>query len=50
MTHCSMTGMGDVSPVRGIGVFNDGDTGTVTIIQEKFTKSLLERYGMASFK
>ena len=31
MTHCSMTGMGDVSPVLGIGVFNDGDTGTVTI-------------------
>ena len=34
----------------GVGVTRDREKGAVTITQEKYTKSLLERYGMASFK
>ena len=44
----SMTDMGDVSLVVGMGVTRDRDKGTVTITQEKYTKSLLERYCMAT--
>ena len=43
-----MTDMGDVSLVVGMGVTRDRDKGTVTITQEKYTKSLLERYCMAT--
>ena len=43
-----MTDMGDVSLVLGMGVTRDREKGIVTITQEKYTKSLLERYGMAS--
>ena len=42
----SMTDRGDVSLVLGMGVSRDRDKGTVTITQAKYTKSLLERYGM----
>ena len=48
VSRFSMTDMGDVSLVLGMGVTRDHEKGTVTITQEKYTKSLLERYGMAS--
>ena len=48
MSRFSMTDMGDVSLVPGMGVIRDCEKGTVTITQEIYTKSLLERYGMAS--
>ena len=43
-----MMDIGDVSLVLGMGVIRDCEKGTVTITQEIYTKSLLERYGMAS--
>ena len=43
-----MTDMGDVPLVLGMGVTHDREKGTVTITQEKYTKSLLGRYGMAN--
>ena len=48
MSRFSMTDMGDVSLVLGMGVTRDRDKGKVTITQEKYTKSLLERYGMTN--
>ena len=48
MSRFSMTDMGDVSLVLGMGVTRDREKGTVTITQENYTKSLLERYGMAN--
>ena len=50
MSRFSMTDMGDVSLVLGMGVTRDGAKGTVTITQEKCTESLLERYSTASCK
>ena len=47
MSRFSMTDMGDVSLVLGMSVTSDREKGTVTITQEKYAKSLLERYGMA---
>ena len=44
-----MTDMGDVPLVLGVGVTHHREKGTVTITQEKYTKFLLERYGMASY-
>ena len=49
MSRFSMTDMGDVSIVFGMGVTRDRENGTVAISQENYSKSLLERYGMASF-
>ena len=48
MSRFSMTDMGTVSLVLEMGVTRGHEKGTVTITQEKYTKSLLERYGMAS--
>ena len=48
MSRFSMTDMGDVSLVLGMRVTRDHTKGTVTIPQDDYTKSLLERYGMAS--
>ena len=48
MSRFSMTDTGDVPLVLGMGVTRDREKGKVTITQEKYTKSLLERYGMAS--
>ena len=42
----SMTDMGDVSLVFGMEVTSDRTKGTVTITQENYVKSLLERYWM----
>ena len=44
----SMTNMGDVPLVLGIGVACNREKGTVTITQEKYTQVLQKRYGMAS--
>ena len=44
----SMTDMGDVSLVFGMEVTRDRTKGTVTITQENYMKSLLERYGMGN--
>ena len=41
MSRFSMTDMGDVSLVPGMGVIRDCEKGTVTITQEIYTKSLL---------
>ena len=48
MNRFLMADMGNVSLVLGMGVTRDREKGTVTITQEKYAKSLLERYGMAS--
>ena len=45
-----MTDMGDVSLVLGIQITRDREKKTLTISQEEFTKSILERFGMANFK
>ena len=44
----AMTDIEDVSPEFGMGVTRDHEKGTVTISKDNYTKSLLERYGMAS--
>ena len=48
MGRFSMTDMGDVSLVLGMKVTRDRTKGTVTITQENYVKSLLERYGMGN--
>ena len=48
LSRFSITDMGDVSLVLGMGVTRDREKATVTITQETYTKSLLELYGMAS--
>lgn len=48
MGRFPMTGMGDASLVLGVGVIRYRRKGTVTISQEKYTNSFLERYGMAN--
>ena len=43
--------MGDVSLVLlGMGVTRDREKRTITITQEKYTKSPLEQYGMVNCK
>ena len=44
----SMTHMGDVLLVFGMEVTRDRTKGTITITQENYVKSLLERYGMGN--
>ena len=48
MGRFSITDMRDVSLVFGMEVTRDGTKGTVTITQENYVKSLLERYGMGN--
>ena len=45
-----MTDMGDVSLVLGMHVTRDRQNNTLTISQENYTKSILEKIGMASCK
>ena len=40
--------IGEVSLVLGMGVTRDREKGTMTITQDNYTKSLLERYGMGN--
>ena len=44
----SMTDMRDVSLVLGMEVTRDGTKGAVTITQENYVESLLDRYGMGN--
>ena len=44
MSRFSLTDMGDVSFVLGMGVTRDRENRTVTITQEKYTKSLTSSY------
>ena len=48
MGRFSMIDMGDVSLVFGMEVTHDRTKGTVTITQENYVKSLLERFGMGN--
>ena len=48
MGRFSITDMGDVSLIFGMEVTRDRTKGTVTITQENYMKSLLERYGMGN--
>ena len=48
MSHFSIVGRGDASLVLGMGVTGDREKGTVILPKEKYTKSLLKQYGMAS--
>ena len=50
MEKFKMTYMGDVSLVLGMQINRDRETKTLTISQEEYTKSILERFGMASCK
>ena len=45
-----MTDMGDLSLVLGMQITRDRETKTLTISQEEYTKSILERLGMANCK
>ena len=46
MSRFSITDMGEVLLMLGVGVASDRDKGTVTITQDNYTKSPQERYGM----
>ncbi|CAM9435336.1 unnamed protein product, partial [Sphacelaria rigidula] len=45
-----MTDMGDVSLVLGMQVTRDRQEKTITISQEKYTRSILEKFGMVDCK
>ena len=45
-----MTDTGTVSLVLGIEIIRDLERGTITILQEPFSKSILERFGMSECK
>ena len=49
-SRSSMTDVGDVSLVLGTGVTHGREKGAVIVFQENYTKSLLERYGMAKLQ
>ena len=50
MDQFKITDMGDVSLVLGMQVTRDRQGKTLTICQEKYTKSILERFGMPDCK
>ena len=50
MEKFKMTYMGDVSLVLGMQINRDRETKTLTISQEEYTKSILERFRMAKCK
>ena len=45
-----MTDMGEASLVLGIEIKRDRQLGTLTISQEAYSKSILERFGMSDCK
>ena len=45
-----MTDMGPVSLVLGMEIKRDCEQGTLTISQEAYSKSILERFGMSDCK
>ena len=50
MEKFKMTDMGDVSLVLGMQITRDREKKTLTISQEEYTKSILERFGMTNRK
>ena len=50
MEKFKMTDMGDVSLVLGMQITRDRENRTLTISQEEYTKSILERFVMANCK
>ena len=50
MEKFMMPDMGDVSLVLGMLITRDREKKTLTISQEEYTKSILERFGMANCK
>ena len=50
MKRFKMTDMGDVSLVLGMQVTRDRQQKTMTISQENYTRSILEKFGMADCK
>ena len=46
MEKFKMTDMGDVSLVLGMQITRDREKKTLTISQEEYTKSILERFGL----
>ena len=50
MKRFKMTDMGDVSLVLGMQVTRDRQQKTITISQENYTRSILEKFGMADCK
>ena len=50
MEKFKMTDMGDVSLVLGMQITRDREKKTLTISQEEYTKSILERFSMANGK
>ena len=46
MSRFEMSDMGDVSRVLGMQVTRDSQAGSLTIIQENYTRGLLVKYGM----
>jgi len=50
MKRFKMTDMGDVSLVLGMQVRRDRQQKTITISQENYTRSILEKFGMADCK
>ena len=50
MEKFKMTDVGDVSLVLGMQITRDREKKTLTITQEEYTKSILERFGMANSK
>ena len=47
MNKFNIKDMDDISLVLGMHVTRDRENGTLTISQEKYTKSILDRFGMA---
>ena len=50
MEKFKMNDMGDVSLVLGMQITRDREKKTLTISQEEYPKSILERFGMANRK
>ena len=50
MEKLKMTDMGDVSFVLGMQITREREKKTLTISQEEYTKSILERFGVANCK
>ena len=48
--HFKMTDMGEASLVLGMEIKKDREAGTLTISQEAYCKSILERFGMSDCK
>ena len=50
MEKLKMIDMGDASRILGMRITRDREQKTLTISQEEYTKSILERFGIANYK